>query len=295
MKILIFSPYYYSLKASFIKGFVQNDCEVLSSSYQDQNSKLINYIDVKTTAIPYKLRRQWENNLFVRVQKKYLELCDQFKPQLILIYNNEHFAPATLEELKKKTKIVFVLGDNPLMSKTDVYNLTILNYADYIICPDSYWKQQLENIGIKKIHFDLIGFELEKDNENINSITAVSQKKVAFIGRTYRDSDGYKRALFLSKFTKYDLQIFTSYDIFWEKWLNFFPELRDKIVYLKTGLSSKSVSKLYLESCFSPVDGNSGLINGIHLRFFDILQSGSLPIVEYKKDYEVAFKDLKFH
>lgn len=289
MKILIFSPYYYSLKDSFVKGFIQNDCEVLASSYQDQNSKLTNYIDVKTAGIPYKLRRYWESNLFSKVQKKYLDLCNQFKPQLILIYNNEHFFPETLEELKKKSKIAFVLGDNPLMSKTDIYNLTILNYADYVICPDSYWKQQLENMGIKNIHFDLIGFELEDENENINSISKVSQKKVSFIGRTYGDSDGYKRALFLSKFVKYDLQIFTRYDIFWEKWLGFFPELRDKIVYLKNGLSSESVSKLYHESCFSPVDGNSGLINGIHLRFFDILQSGSLPIVEYKKDYETAF------
>ena len=35
-----------------------------------------------------------------------------------------------------------------------------------------------------------------------------------------------------------------------------------------------------------PVDGNPGILNGFHLRLFEALGAGALPVVEYRSDVE---------
>jgi spore maturation protein CgeB len=35
-----------------------------------------------------------------------------------------------------------------------------------------------------------------------------------------------------------------------------------------------------------PVDGNPGILNGFHLRLFEALGAGALPVVEYRCDVE---------
>src|ERR1043165_2248822 len=41
-----------------------------------------------------------------------------------------------------------------------------------------------------------------------------------------------------------------------------------------------------------PVDANPGIINGVHIRAFDCLASGTLPLVEYRKDLDSIFKGI---
>ncbi|MCZ7604188.1 MAG: glycosyltransferase [Melioribacteraceae bacterium] len=288
-KVLLILPYYYSLKDSLRSGFAAHNYNVASTSFYDQNNSLINKIDIKTTGFPFKFRKYWNDWLIGSTQQKYLNLNDSFKPDIVVIYNNEHVSPATIEKFRKKSKIVFILGDHPLMSKTDPYNLLILEQADCIVCPDSYWKDELELLGIKNIVLDFIGTNQDIFfpiiNDKVNFLTDIS-----FIGRTYRNADGYKRALYLSKFTKYKLMLYTHYDSYWNVWLKSFPKLEEHIQYLPTPLSSSEVNKIYNNSALAPIDSNSGLINGIHLRFFDILSAGCLPIIEYKSDYEKIFK-----
>lgn len=51
-----------------------------------------------------------------------------------------------------------MLGDNPLYTPTSIYNLHILFSADYVICPDSMWRDQLTQMGVKNAVFDCFGF-----------------------------------------------------------------------------------------------------------------------------------------
>lgn len=200
MKVLLFLPYYYSLKSSLMRGFEENNCEVFSSSFDELHQKFVRDINIKTVGLPLRYRKYWDKWLIDSSQEKYLALYEKFKPEIIIIYNNEHFQPKTIEKLKKHSKIIFLLGDNPLLSKTDLNNLTILEEADYIVCPDSYWKEQLELIGIKNIVTDYIGTDNKVYYPLPNSKYQESSK-ISFIGRTYRNADGYKRAKFLSKFS----------------------------------------------------------------------------------------------
>jgi len=290
MEVLILVPYYYSLKNSLVAGFEDNYCKVIVSSFDEVHARYVNMVNIKTTGFPYKIRKHWDKWLIENTQLKYISLYNAIKPDIVLIYNNEHIQPDTIKEFKKKSKIVFLLGDNPLLSQTDTHNLTILEQADYIICPDSYWKQQLELIGIKNIVMDFIGTNQEIFYP-IVGFDKNGTKRISFIGRTYRNADGYKRAKFLAEFSKFDLSVHTHFDPYWNVWLNYFPELKKHINFLSSPLENEKVNILYNESAIALVDSNSGLINGIHLRFFDILASGCLPLIEYKIDYEKIFEN----
>ena len=38
-----------------------------------------------------------------------------------------------------------------------------------------------------------------------------------------------------------------------------------------------------------PVDANPGIINGIHLRVFECISAGILPLIEYTKNIDLVF------
>ena len=48
----------------------------------------------------------------------------------------------------------------------------------------------------------------------------------------------------------------------------------------------KKCAKVY------PVDANPAVLNGIHLRMFDCIAMGVLPLVEYRKDLDTFFKEV---
>ena len=43
---------------------------------------------------------------------------------------------------------------------------------------------------------------------------------------------------------------------------------------------------MYNNAAMIPVDGNPAILNGFHIRLFEALGSGALPLVEYRKDVE---------
>ena len=60
---------------------------------------------------------------------------------------------------------------------------------------------------------------------------------------------------------------------------------------LKRKYSNEYMSQLYKHAKIYPVDANPGLLNGIHLRIFDCLEHGVLPIPEYRKDIKEVFRN----
>ncbi len=293
MKVLLLCPGFYTLDKTLKLGFTRLKHDVFHYDYRTTIENWKNKTNTQIYRLPFKLRNNWETYYLSEINKLHLKKYDEYNPDIVFIYNNEMLLPETIKYFKQKSKIVFFLGDNPYYTPTNNYYLNLLTYADLIISPDSFWKHQLELIGIKNIVHDYLGF-----NDEINfpiKPTEAELKEfgsdVLFIGGGYVDSWGYKRTLFLSKFTDFNLKIYGTKN--WIRWFKFFPAVENKFTLLVKPLSFEKVNILSNCAKVYPVDANPGLLNGLHLRIFDCIGSGILPLVEYKKDIETVFKDVE--
>ena len=173
------------------------------------------------------------------------------------------------------------------------YNLTILKNADLVICPDSHWQFELSMVGIPNIVCDYIGFP-EKHFFRTSVIPAgiveKYQSDLLFIGRNYIGSSGYKRALFLNSFEGMNLKIFGTGA--WEKWLEYFPELKPHFFPNQKRISLEELNFALNCTKIYPIDQNTGIINGIHLRVFEAIGAGTLPLVEWREDIDDVFGGL---
>ena len=75
----------------------------------------------------------------------------------------------------------------------------------------------------------------------------------------------------------------------WERWFSYFPDLKDKVIFPNEYISFDVVNTILNCGKIYPIENNVGLINGIHLRVFEAIGSGILPLPEYQKDYNIVF------
>lgn len=291
MKILLLCPSYYSLDKTLIKGLEELGHRVYHHNYRKFLKSWQDSINVQIYRLPYKYRYKWEKYYFYLINKKCQEVFDQSEPDIVFIYNNEGLLPETLQYFKdKKSKIIFFLGDSPYYTPTNRYYLHLLFKADMIVSPDSFWAEQLKLLGINHIIVDFPVY----DHTMMMEVTPTAEERIKFncdllfVGTGYADSWGYKRALFISKFAKLNLQVFGSKH--WLKWLEFFPELKDHFEVLPLRTSNEKINIMSKCSKVYPVDANPAILNGVHLRIFDCIGAGILPIVEYRKDHDEFFK-----
>ena len=293
MKILLLCPSFYTLDKTISLGFTRLGHEVILFDYRKELEKWKGKVNTQIYRLPYKFRNKWERFHLSDINKIHLQKYQKHNPDIVFIYNNEMLIPETVKVFKQKSKIIFILGDNPYYTPTNNYFLNLLTYADLIVSPDSFWKHQLELIGIKNITQEFLGFndELNFPIKPTEDELAAFGTDVLFIGGGYVDSWGYKRTLFLSKFTDLDLKVYGTKN--WIRWFKFFPEVQNKFTLLDKPLSFERVNLLSNTAKVYPVDANPGLLNGLHVRIFDCIGSGILPLVEYRKDLETVFKDVE--
>ena len=292
MKILLFLPSKYSLVRSLDNAFRGFGFDTKVIDYRKMQQRILEKFLLKSSKVIPRFYTNYLDYWIKKINQHYVELIKKESPDLVFIYNDELFDPEVLSSIKNKTKIVFFLGDNPInYSPGTVQNINLLFYADYIICPDSFWIEQLSQIGIKNLHFDLIAsdsdtfFKIENgDNEKSERI----KSDLVFIGRSYQSSWGYKRALFLSKFCNFDFRLFAT-GKGWEKWFDLFPELKKQLSQNKVSLSFEEINRIYNSSKINLVDSNAGIPKGVHIRILDSLASGILPMMEYGSDIERVF------
>ncbi len=277
-----------SLSQSFSKGFNDNGWETKYVNYTEFNSDFQNTLFETSNLFPSKYRLKVEQKYRTAIQKKYLEIVKTEKPDLVFIYNDQMVEAPTIKEIKKKSKVAVYLADSPFFLQRREHILPMLFEVDHVYAPDTFWIEQLKLIGIKNLSFLIGGYHVEKENEIV--ISEEEKKKFSadlfFIGSTYKDSWGYKRALFLSKFTNHDIKIYGPPD--WKYWFKYFPGLQDKMI-LGQRVDFITLQKMMKCCKFYPIDSNPGLINGLHIRIFDSIASGLMPIIENKKDIALAF------
>lgn len=290
MKILLFVPKVYSLAEMLKDGFQENNWVAKIIDYKELLPHRLNRFYERTAGLPKRITKYWVPKYFNIINQKYLEVYEQENPDIVLIYNNQYFYPETLEIISKKSNIVFFLGDNPLWSKTFDYNLTILKYADLILVPDSHWQLELSSIGINNIYCDYIGYS-KKLFYPVSIIPLSIKEKydsdIIFIGRNYADASGYKRTLFLNSFVGMNFKIFGTKE--WNKWIPKFPDLALHFNLMTNRIDNNELNLALNCSKVYPIDQNTGIVNGIHLRVFEIIGSGVLPIVEWRKDIDTVF------
>jgi spore maturation protein CgeB len=293
MKILLLSPDSYTLDKTFKSGLEILNHQVYHYNFQSSVSSWKEKLNSQAYRVPFRFREKWEQYYMNEINRKHLEKYEEIRPDLVFIYNNEMLLPSTVEHFKKKSKIIFFLGDNPYYTPTNNYYLRLLESADLIVSPDSFWIEQLQLTGIKNLIFEIFGF-----NDEVNYIVEPSPEElekfgtdVLFIGAGYADSWGYKRARFLNCFSEFKLTIYG--DRHWLRWIEFFPELRNSFNLLKQRISFEQMNLFCNCAKFYPVDANPGVLNGLHVRVFDCIGSGILPLVEYRKDIMTVFKDVE--
>ncbi|MGC9375622.1 MAG: glycosyltransferase family protein [Bacteroidales bacterium] len=289
MKAYILISQKYSFAKTFEQIFRKTGFETRSLDYRSQISPIKSKINTQIFRLPHRYRQKWNNYFLKKINNWYIKQFRETKPDLLFIYNNEMLLPETLLWLKKqKTKIVFFLGDNPLYTHTNSYNLTILQYADLILVPDTFWEFQIKKMGIDNaIHF-LTPLPTDEYHPVESANTKKYEKDVFYLGMSYKDSWGYKKARFLSYFTEFDLKIIGN-DA-WERWFKFYPELKSKFELQKGFMPTKELNQRYNAAKIIPVDGNPGIFNGIHARVTEALAAGTLPLMEYNNDMDFIFE-----
>ena len=76
----------------------------------------------------------------------------------------------------------------------------------------------------------------------------------------------------------------------WKKWFEFFPELETHFIEKESFIKTEKLNQMYNQAKIIPVDGNPGLMHGLHLRVFESLGSGALPLMEWQDDLSFLFE-----
>lgn len=293
MKALLLIPRAYPLSEMIADGFVDNGWEAIVLDYRDIISHHLNRFYDKTSGFPRKLTNSWKSYYYGLANKGYMNVFEKVKPDIVLIYNNQFIFPQIIHKMKKYSSIVFFLGDSPLWSKTFEYNLAILNLADLVLSPDSHWKFELNMMGVPNLVCDYIGYS-RKHFFPVSNIPEELHKKydsdLLFIGRNYNDSSGYKRAMFLNSFTGMNIKIYGTKE--WKRWLPYFPDMKRHFNILPKRISHEELNYAINSTKIYPIDQNTGIVNGIHLRVFETIGAGTLPLVEWRKDIDDVFGSL---
>ena len=290
---MLIAPRRYPFINAMYSGLLQNGLEVTWVDYNDFFNKRTNRLVRRYAPLPRKIRKYWEDPFNASISKNYLKIHDELNPELVLIYNDQRLTPDVLSKMKEKSKIAFMLGDNPLYSGSrNYYNLRILFQADYILSPSSLWKNQLERIGVPNICFDSFGLNEETFYPFTPSNSQMQQyaSELAYIGNSKKNNWGLQRMLFLNSFSSLDLKAYLTGEI--DLWTREFPDLKGKL-FVHNSYSPKFNNIVYNCCKAAPIEQVPSLLGGIHVRVFDVLGAGILPLLEFSKDAVELFEGIE--
>lgn len=293
MKCMFLSPSRYSVTSALNIGLKGNNLDVHLVDYEDFFNSYVNGLVISTESLPYRIKNIWKKSYLKKINAQYFDMYQRIQPELVVVYNNQSIDPSVLRQFKKYSKILFVLGDNPLYSPTNIYNIHILFLADYIICPDTFWRDQLRSMGIKNAEFDCFGIDTVnyfKYTPSEDQMKLYSSDLV-YVGNAHKNNWGYKRFLFLNLFRNFNLKAFISGDGYLNRWQELFPDLESHIIP-HGRYDHKFNNLVYNCSKIYPVETVPALFNGIHIRVFEALGAEILPICEYTSDLDIVFGDM---
>ena len=291
MKCLLLAPSRYPFIRSISHGMEALGIEVRTLDYQDFFSARKNAVYNNYTSLPKKLRRYWEEPYVRRANEEYLRIFKEYGPDLVFIYNDQLVQPETIAAFKSKSRVAFYLGDHPLYTPTNIHNLSILFASDYTITPDSFWRTQLMRMGLDNVVVDHFGMNdaMYQPMQVTAEQRADHGADLVYIGSASKTNWGYKRARFLNLFSGLDLRAYISGSM--DRWYCEFPALASKI-HMHDRFDPGFNNLVYNCGKLAPVEQVPSLFHGIHVRVFDALGAGILPLCEYSKDIEDVFEGI---
>ena|GEM_PF-1694583 len=298
MRILLFIPEGYTLLNTIRTSLRELGHTAEHLNYLSFFKHYQNRLITKTIGLPHKVRKMMKihDAYRKRINTIYLEQAYHVKPDLALVYNDQYLTRQTAREIKKITKLAFILGDNPFFFHNHpLSNLGMYLEADYVFSCDSYITESFKKAGQPNVTEIYLGYDPKvcypKQPTEEEQVKYGSD--VIMVGRLYPtiiSSWTYKRLWFYHQFRNLNLKI---YGHGWRKYQQQFPELLNKVIDLNRHLSFDEMNTMVSCSKVYPVDANPGIINGIHLRVFDCIGQEILPIPEYTKDLEKVFQDVE--
>lgn len=272
----------YDLLRSILSGM---SGEIRGFDVNDHIGKRKLWLNAQAFRFPGRFRAGWEKNFLRIANERLVREINEFRPDLVLVYNSEYLLPETCASIRKSSKLVFYLGDSPFYTPHSNWFLASLTYADLILAPDSFWISQLNTVGLGATMHFIPGIDeklyFRVPDEMIPEET--TRTEILYVGANYLNSWGFKKAMLMSKFTSYDLRIYGNSA--WKRWFDLFPELRSS--FIETGyIDTARVNLMFNRTKIVPVDGNPAIINGVHLRLMEALGAGTLPLTEYRQDID---------
>ncbi|MGI6306194.1 MAG: glycosyltransferase family protein [Bacteroidales bacterium] len=281
---LLLSPANYSLTNSLRSTLSRIASEVKVVDVRSFISSFDSRLNSQVFRFPHSVRRKWEHHFQARINTRILDLIGGYSPDLVIVYNSQFLMPETCRSVSSRSKLVFFMGDSPFYTPQNNYYLSCLSHADLILSPDSCWADQLNTMGIRKTLYFIPGadeasyFRINREEADLEEET-----EILYVGACYLNSWGYKKALLMDSFTGFNFRLYGNSA--WRRWFSFFPSLED--VYSESNyIPQQKLNRMYNRTRVIPVDGNPGILCGIHLRMFEALAAGALPLIEYRKDVD---------
>ena len=291
--MLLLCPEKYSLYNSFCEIFSLMAGEVMGYDIGSAINRKDLKINSQIFRLPFSIRKRWETYFQGMANRKLIEVIYKFDPDLILVYNSVFLLPETCSLIRKRAKLVFFMGDSPFYTPQNKYYLPCLPYADLILSPDSFWNEQLNTLGLSRTLYFMPGPDGKSyfRTDNLPNDQVDEETEILYVGSSYLNSWGYKKALLMSKFTGFNFKIYGNSA--WKRWFSFFPELES--VYSESGfIPQERLNRMFNMTKLIPVDGNPGILNGVHLRVVEALATGALPLIEYRHDVDnLLFRNFK--
>ncbi len=248
------------------------------------------FVNTQMRRFSYGVRNRWDT-YFLRLANEYiLGEVSRSGPDLVMVYNSEFLLPETCLRIRKKSKLIFFMGDSPFYTPQNDFYLACLSYADLVLVPDTFWMAQLNTMGLDRtIHF-IPGID-QTDYHELpgNEAGEEEETDILYAGTSYKNSWGYRKAALMSSLSGFKTRIYGN-DA-WERWFPFFPELKP-LFQRSEYIPSAKLNRMFNRTKIIPVDGNPSIINGTHLRLLEALAAGALPLIEYRKDVvDEIFRD----
>lgn len=243
------------------------------------------HVNAQLFRMPYYLRNRWEKYFLNKANAILLDELKRYNPDLVLVYNSEYLLPDTCLEIRKKASLVFYMADSPFYTLVNDYYLSCLSHASLILSPDSFWMKQMNILGLRNTAFFIPGIDSDSyfRVEESKELTETETSDILYAGTSYANSWGYKKALLMSKFTGYNFKLYGNR--MWKRWFRFFPQLETH--FTETGyIPTYKLNLMFNKTRLMPVDGNPAILNGFHLRLFEAIGSGALPLAEFREDIE---------
>lgn len=214
-----------------------------------------------------------------------------FKPDSYFVFNESYIYPETISKIKKRTICKFIcwLGDNPFDSSRYSCLPVNLDLFDFIFVGEPLWIPNIKMITNAGVVEYLPG---AADPEIFRPVDIDIQTReyfyapLSYVSNSYgAKAEGLYRGALLNSVVGHGLKLWG--DIGWERYYQFFPELKRAYQGKETSLEETNIINQI--SNITLAFSNPQVFTAPVLRIFEIPASGGFQIADYRSEIDKLF------